>query len=59
MEKMVGVYQQNPSLGDPNTIQQQLNENGKELDTVNVELHKFQVKYRYDKVECITRLGNV
>lgn len=42
MEKMVGVYQQNPSLGDPNTIQQQLNENGKELDAVNVELHKFQ-----------------
>ncbi|KAL9988819.1 hypothetical protein ACROYT_G003307 [Oculina patagonica] len=42
MEKMVDVYRQNPSLGDPNTIEQQLAENAKELDTLNKDLHKFQ-----------------
>lgn len=43
MEKMVDVYRQNPSLGDPNTIEQQLAENAKELDALNVDLHKNQV----------------
>jgi len=46
MEKMVDVYRQNPSLGDPNTIEQQLAENAKELDTLNVDLHKYQVRYK-------------
>ena len=45
MEKMIDVYRQNPSLGDPNTIEQQLSENAKELDTLNVDLHKYQVRY--------------
>lgn len=44
MEKMIDVYQQNPSLGDSATIEEQLNENAKELDSVNVELHKNQVR---------------
>ena len=43
MEKMVDVYRQNPSLGDANTIEQQLAENAKELDHLNVDLHKYQV----------------
>lgn len=42
MAKMVDVYRQNPSLGDPNTIEQQLSENAKELDSLNVDLHKYQ-----------------
>lgn len=41
---MVDVYRQNPSLGDPNTIEQQLSENAKELDALNVDLHKYQVR---------------
>lgn len=45
MAKMVDVYRQNPSLGDPNTIEQQLSENAKELDSLNVDLHKYQVRY--------------
>ena len=43
MEKMVDMYRQNPSLGDPHTIEQQLNENAKELDTLKVHLHIQQV----------------
>ncbi|KAJ7334448.1 Formin-binding protein 1 [Desmophyllum pertusum] len=39
--KWIDVYRQNPSLGDPNTIEQQLSENAKELDTLNVDLHKY------------------
>ncbi|XP_068729392.1 formin-binding protein 1-like [Montipora capricornis] len=42
MEKMVDVYRQNPSLGDPNTIEQQLSENARELDALNEDLHKYQ-----------------
>lgn len=44
MEKMVDVYRQNPSLGDPNTIEQQLSENARELDALNEDLHKYQVR---------------
>lgn len=42
MEKMVDVYRQNPSLGDPNTIEQQLAENAKELDALSDDLYKYQ-----------------
>ena len=45
MEKMVDVYRQNPSLGDPSTIELQLSENAKELDALNIDLHKYQVRY--------------
>lgn len=43
---MVDVYRQNPSLGDPNTIEQQLAENAKELDALSDDLYKYQVRYR-------------
>ena len=46
MEKMVDVYRQNPSLGDPNTIEQQLSENARELDALNEDLHKYQVRWK-------------
>lgn len=42
MEKMVDVYRQNPSLGDPATIEQNLSDNARELDALNVDLHKYQ-----------------
>ncbi|EDO47148.1 predicted protein [Nematostella vectensis] len=42
MVKMVGVYQQNPALGDVASVEQQLAENAKELDTVGDELFKYQ-----------------
>ena len=50
MEKMVDVYRQNPSLGDPNTIEQQLAENAKELDALSDDLYKYQVRYRTMKI---------
>lgn len=40
--KMKGVYEQNPNLGDPMTIEGQLNESGHKLDKLRQELHKFQ-----------------
>ena len=43
---MVDVYRQNPSLGDPNTIEQQLSENARELDALNEDLHKYQVRWK-------------
>ena len=54
MEKMVDVYQQNPSLGDSSTIEQQLNENAKELDAANVELHKYQVRLNKEGAFAVT-----
>ncbi|CAH3033855.1 unnamed protein product [Pocillopora meandrina] len=42
MEKMIDVYRQNPSLGDPATIEQNLSDNAKELDALNVDLHRYQ-----------------
>lgn len=47
---MVDVYRQNPSLGDPNTIEQQLAENAKELDALSDDLYKYQVRYRTMKI---------
>lgn len=44
MEKMIDVYRQNPSLGDPATIEQNLSDNAKELDALNVDLHRYQVR---------------
>ena len=55
MEKMVDVYRQNPSVGDPDTIEQQLAENAKELDTLNVDLHKYQVRYKKG-LRCVLSL---
>lgn len=40
--KMKGVYEQNPALGDPTSIQGQLNESSQKLDKLGTELIKFQ-----------------
>lgn len=40
--KMKGVYEQNPALGDPMSIEGQLNESGHKLDKFRQELHKYQ-----------------
>ena len=41
--KMKQVYESNPALGDPMSIQGQLTENGHKLDKLRAELKKFQV----------------
>lgn len=41
--KMKGVYEQNPALGDPMSIEGQLNESGHKLEKLRQELHKYQV----------------
>ncbi|XP_023247816.1 cdc42-interacting protein 4-like isoform X1 [Copidosoma floridanum] len=40
--KMKGVYEQNPALGDPMTIESQLNQSSHKLDKLGAELSKFQ-----------------
>merc|ERR1712083_551407 len=40
--KMKQVYESNPALGDPMSIQGQLTENGHRLDKLRSELKKFQ-----------------
>eukprot|EP00094_Tigriopus_californicus_P006525 TCALIF_06282-PA protein Name:"Similar to fnbp1l Formin-binding protein 1-like (Xenopus laevis)" AED:0.14 eAED:0.14 QI:0/0/0/0.91/0.72/0.75/12/0/606 len=40
--KMKQVYEGNPALGDPMSIQGQLSENGHKLDKLRAELKKFQ-----------------
>ena len=40
--KMKGVYESNPALGDPMTIESQLKENTQNLERLRLELHKFQ-----------------
>ncbi|CAD6241178.1 GSCOCG00009199001-RA-CDS [Cotesia congregata] len=40
--KMKGVYEQNPALGDPMSIEGQLNQSGQKLDKLGTELIKFQ-----------------
>ncbi|XP_065200451.1 formin-binding protein 1-like isoform X3 [Planococcus citri] len=40
--KMKGVYEQNPALGDPMSIEGQLNESSHRLDKLRIELKKFQ-----------------
>jgi thyroid hormone receptor interactor 10 len=42
MEKMTGVYLQNPSLGDPASMEEELRTNAKELDKHSQELFKYQ-----------------
>ena len=45
--KMKQVYESNPALGDPMSIQGQLTENGHRLDKLRSELKKFQVHTYY------------
>ncbi|XP_033228165.1 formin-binding protein 1-like isoform X2 [Belonocnema kinseyi] len=40
--KMKGVYEQNPALGDPMTVESQLNQSSNKLDKLGAELIKFQ-----------------
>ncbi|RZF48152.1 hypothetical protein LSTR_LSTR009841 [Laodelphax striatellus] len=40
--KMKGVYEANPAMGDPMSVEGQLNESGHKLDKLRLELHKFQ-----------------
>ncbi|XP_033607187.1 formin-binding protein 1-like isoform X5 [Cryptotermes secundus] len=40
--KMKGVYEQNPALGDPMSIEGQLNESGHKLDKLRQKLQKYQ-----------------
>ncbi|XP_037079941.1 formin-binding protein 1-like isoform X2 [Pollicipes pollicipes] len=40
--KMKGVYEGNPALGDPMTIESQLRENTQHLEKLRIELHKYQ-----------------
>ncbi|KAG7196651.1 hypothetical protein KM043_015989 [Ampulex compressa] len=40
--KMKGVYEQNPALGDPMSIEGQLNQSSNKLDKLGAELVKFQ-----------------
>ncbi|XP_077986037.1 formin-binding protein 1-like isoform X2 [Glandiceps talaboti] len=43
LNKMKDVYTKNPALGDPNSVDTQLNKNGKELDMYRTELQKYQM----------------
>lgn len=40
--KMKSVYEANPALGDPMSIEGQLNESGNKLDKLQSELQKYQ-----------------
>lgn len=43
MLKMKDVYVQNPALGDPNSLDKKIEENGEKLDSCRKELSKFVV----------------
>ena len=45
MLKMRDVYVQNPALGDPSTLDKQLEENAQKLDKLKHEMQKFEVRY--------------
>ena len=42
MLKMKDVYAQNPALGDPNSLDKKLDENGEKLDVFRRELQKYE-----------------
>jgi hypothetical protein len=46
MLKMRDVYIQNTALGDPATLDKQLEENAQQLDKLKQELHKFEVNHQ-------------
>jgi len=43
MLKMQDVYKNNTSLGDPATIEKQLEENAQKLDRLRQEIRKYEV----------------
>ena len=51
--KMKTVYEANPALGDPMSIQGQLTENGQILDKLRSDLRKYQVIIIIEKSEFI------
>ena len=51
--KMKTVYEANPALGDPMSIQGQLTENGQILDKLRSDLRKYQVIIKIEKSEFI------
>ena len=48
MIKMKDVYVKNPALGDPATLDKQLEENGQKLDKLQQELNKYEVRNESD-----------
>ncbi len=40
--KMKGVYEQNPALGDPMSIEGQLHESNHRLDKLKTDIQKYQ-----------------
>ena len=57
--KMKQVYESNPALGDPMSIQGQLTENGHRLDKLRSDLKKFQVCSTYLVLYCIVHQVNL
>ena len=51
--KMKTVYEANPALGDPMSIQGQLTENGQILDKLRSDLRKYQVIIKIEKSKFI------
>jgi len=43
LDKMRGVYEQNPKLGDAATLTKQLDENSRTLDQLRIEISKYEV----------------
>lgn len=41
--KLKGVYENNPAMGDPMSVESQLAENGSKLEKLQNELQKYQV----------------
>ena len=46
--KMKQVYEENPALGDPMSIQGQLTENEIRLEKIRSELKKYQVRFGFN-----------
>ena len=50
---MRDVYVQNSALGDPNSLDKQLEENAQKLDKLNQELQKFEVQKLLSQVALL------
>ena len=58
---MKQVYESNPALGDPMSIQGQLTDNGQRLDKLRAEQKKYQVKnqcVRFQANGCLYQINN-
>ena len=45
MEKMRGIYEKNPQLGDAQQVAQQLVETQEKIDTTAAEIEEFKVSH--------------